>query len=64
MEIYYRNPQFMICHNHVPNNALKDTVFESCPLFISTCLISTVFHFHRSSLSTVLSDAEYDYYFL
>ena len=23
MEIYYRNPQFMICHNHVPDNALK-----------------------------------------
>ena len=58
MEIYYRNPQFMIRHNHAPDNALKDTLFESCPFFISThhlYLISIVFHFHRSSLSPLFS---------
>ena len=58
MEISYRNPQFMICHNHVPDNAFKDNVFESCPFFISTYrlyLISIVFNFHRSSLSPLFS---------
>ena len=61
MEIYYRNPQFMICHNHVPDNALKG--YWKLPFF--HLYLPSLFDFHSLSfpqkftLTSVLSDAEW-----